>query len=131
MLRPDGLLGGDVVRCFAMWHLCFCVEAVGLDVFAYKADDFFGGGAGAEAALDALCFDGWDVFVGEDATGGYEYVVDGVFFEEFHDTWEECHVGTGEDAHEDCVYVFLDCGFDDHFGCLTDAGVDNFHACIA
>jgi len=40
----------DILQC---QHLCFCVQAVGMNVFAYKADNFFGRCSWAKAALDA------------------------------------------------------------------------------
>src|ERR1700722_10143571 len=101
------------------------------EAFVDEFDYVLGGGAGEEDFGDAGFFHGGDVGFGDDAAYQDDYVVHAFGFEEGHQLGADGVVGAGEDGEADDVNVFLDGGGGDHLGGLAQAGVDDFHACIA
>ena len=98
------------------------------------ADEGDGGlerGAGAEDGGYAMVHEGLDVLGGDGAAEDEEDVFRVLGAKELGDAGDDGIVGAGEDGEADAVDVFLDGGGDDHLGGLTEASVDNLHACVA
>jgi len=98
---------------------------------ADEVDDGLGGSAGEENFGDASFLESGDVGFGNDAPDEDGHVVHAFFVEEVHEAGAEGVVRAGEDGEADHVDVFLGGGGGDHFGCLAQARVDDFHAGVA
>ena len=93
--------------------------------------DVLGGSAGEKNFGDAGLFQDRDVGFGDDAADEHGDVIHAFFMEELHELRADGVMGTRENGEADHVDVFLDGGGGDHFGRLTEAGVDDFHSGVA
>jgi hypothetical protein len=96
-----------------------------------EIDDVLGGSAGEEDLRNAGGFEGSDVRFWDDAADEDGDVIHTFFAEELHELGANGVVSAGENGKPDNVDVFLYSGRGDHFGSLTEAGVNDFHARVA
>src|SRR5216684_4249367 len=99
--------------------------------FADEVDDVLRGRAGEENFSDTGFLEGGNVCFGDDAADEDGDIGHAFVAEEIHELRADGVVGAREDGEADDVDVFLDGGRGDHFGGLTQARVDDFHAGVA
>src|SRR3989440_6655709 len=90
-----------------------------------------GRGSGTEQPADALLLQSRHVRRRNDAAAGHQHVVASGRDQQLLDPREQGQVGAGEDRQAHQVDVLLHRRLRDHFGCLVQPRVDDFHARVA
>ncbi len=106
-------------------------EGARLDIVADELDGGVKQGTGAEDGGDAFGFEEGNVLLGDGAANDDEDILRAALLKELCDAGNDGVVCAGEYAEADAVDVFLNGCVHDHFRGLAEAGVDDFHACIA
>jgi hypothetical protein len=106
------------------------LDAFSLDATLDKSHDVLSVRSGAKDLSDSTGFERRDIFIWNDAASDDQNVLNASILQQFHDLWEKVIVGSGEDAHGDDVYIFLNSSFDNLARRLPQSGVDDLHPSI-
>src|SRR5690348_2415337 len=100
------------------------------DIATDERNDVVHRGARLEHGGNAGLLQILNIHVGNDAADQQEHVVHFVLLQKVVHARHDGVMSTAEDRQSDDIDVFLKSGSNNHFGCLTQTGVNDFHACI-
>ena len=97
----------------------------------YEVDYLFKRSSGLKHSRDAQLFQLSGVLVRNYTADHDQDVVHAFFTQQLQDAWNDRVMRSGKDGQSDELDVFLKCGVHYHLRSLTQAGVNDFHACVA